>query len=356
VSRDRSQSLARLIEAIKRPGVLAGFSDLEWAGVLAAGEATKLAGRLVEGAATCEADLDAPGRRWLADRLTARRAISRQYERSIRWEIGRVRRALLNAPAPWVLLKGAAYVAAALPMASGRSVSDIDILVPESALPDVEARLQNAGWEFAEISDYDRRYYREWMHELPPMVHPRRRSALDVHHAILPKTSRLHTDPDRLLERARELPGGLRVLAPSDMVIHSAVHMFHDGEIAGGLRDLVDLDGLLRHFDSGEFWRDLIEETDRHGVQRPVYYALLYAKRYLETPLPDTLTGWLRCAAPPRAVGALMDVLVHRALLDGQPGSGLAVQALYVRSHWLKMPPVLLTRHLARKLFTGGWP
>ena len=39
-------------------------------------------------------------------------------------------------------------------------------------------------------SAYDQRYYREWMHELPPLLHVRRQTALDVHHAIAPETAR----------------------------------------------------------------------------------------------------------------------------------------------------------------------
>ena len=104
--------------------------------------------------------------------------------------------------------------------------------------------LQENGWEFPEINAYDNRYYREWMHELPPMVHRERRSVVDVHHGILPRTSRLKPSPDRLLQQAETLGDGVRVLAPAHIVLHAAAHLFHDGEIAGAIRDLVDLDQL----------------------------------------------------------------------------------------------------------------
>jgi hypothetical protein len=52
----------------------------------------------------------------------------------------------------------------------------------------------------------------------------------------------------------------------------------------------------------------------------------------------------------------LMDAIWRRALLCPHPGSGLtgtatALFALYVRGHWLRMPPLLLARHLTIKAF-----
>jgi hypothetical protein len=58
--------------------------------------------------------------------------------------------------------------------------------------------------------------------------------------------------------------------------------------------------------------------------------------------------------APPAPVGRLMDALVDRSIGGGSgAASTAAVFALYVRSHWLKMPPLHLARHLARKTFRG---
>jgi hypothetical protein len=44
-----------------------------------------------------------------------------------------------------------------------------------------------------------------------------------------------------------------------------------------------------------------------------------------------------------------MDRLVARTLTSGADGGKWAASALYVRSHWLRMPPALLVRHLLRK-------
>ena len=73
-----------------------------------------------------------PGK--VQDHLMAAQVVADDHERMIRWEVDRVRYALRHHQIPIVLLKGAAYVAAELPPARGRLVSDIDILVPESAI------------------------------------------------------------------------------------------------------------------------------------------------------------------------------------------------------------------------------
>jgi hypothetical protein len=50
---------------------------------------------------------------------------------------------------------------------------------------------------------------------------------------------------------------------------------------------------------------------------------------------------------PVAPVTRLMDALVERTLLASGVSSAAAF-ALYVRSHWLRMPPLLLARHLLR--------
>src|SRR5690606_2651387 len=134
------------------------------------------------------------------------------------------------------------------------------------------AALMLRGWATTHHNAYDQRYYREWMHELPPMQHVTRQSVLDVHHAILPITARLRSDPAKLLQAAQPVARDpvLKVLAPTDMVLHSATHLFLNEEFSNGLRDLADLDVLLRHFsvDPG-FWQKLTMRAGELGLGRP---------------------------------------------------------------------------------------
>jgi hypothetical protein len=338
-----------LARVLRDPATIDRLSPAAFSRALDAAQRARLLGWLVEQVRAGHAPAVSP--EWLRDRLVTAEALTSGYERAVRWEIDRLSRAFLDTGQTWILLKGAGYIAAGLPPGRGRRVADIDVLVPRADLGRVEEILQENGWEFPEINAYDNRYYREWMHELPPMVHRERRSVLDVHHGILPRTSRLKPSSDRLLQQAETLGGGVRVLAPAHIVLHAAAHLFHDGEIAGAIRDLVDLDQLLRWFGRDErFWARLVEETPAMDLARPLYYALRYSHRWFGTPLPDAVTAAMQTWAPPAPVRRLMDVLVGGAMMGTTGRSASAsVFALYVRSHWLKMPPLLVTRHLLRK-------
>ncbi|MDB5932875.1 MAG: hypothetical protein JWQ01_219 [Massilia sp.] len=284
-----------------------------------------------------------------------------RHRQGVRFEVRQIRRALAELDVPLVLLKGAAYTMAGLPPAPGRLYSDIDILVPKERLPEVEAALMMHGWAANHHDAYDQRYYREWMHELPPMQHVMRQSLIDVHHAILPETSTARPDPALLRAASVALAGddGLRVLAPLDMVLHSAVHLFYDGEFDHGLRDLVDIHRLLQQFgEEPGFWSALPQRAAQLQLARPLFYALRYAHRLLGADVPAAA---LAAGHPPAPLLALMDALFGRALLPAHAScadryTGGALFLLYIRANWLRMPPLLLVRHLFHKAFISPKP
>lgn len=282
---------------------------------------------------------------WVCDRLASARIRGRAYEAAVRWEIDRLHRALLPIGVRPVFLKGAGYIAAGLPCGAGRVVADVDILVAEAEIPRVEAALKEHGWEFEPLDAYDERYYREWMHELPPMRHQGRGTMLDVHHRILPRTGRIHPPTQRLLEQAVDV-GGTRVLSPEHMVLHAAAHLFQDGEVAGAFRDVVDMRDLLGHFAADPLFDGRLDaEAAALGLGRPLFYAARYASR-LGSRASAAFDRW----RPSPAILKLMDRLLE-AQLRQSAGSSVRMStfALYARSHWLKMPPLALARHLARK-------
>lgn len=287
----------------------------------------------------------------------ARRVAETQHVETLR-EVRHLLRALAPLGVPVILLKGAAYLVQGLQARRGRAFSDVDILVPKDRLAEVEAALMLHGWVTTHHTPYDQRYYREWMHELPPMSHLRRQSVLDVHHTILPETARLHPDPAKLRAAAQPVPGlaGAWTLSPPDMVLHSMTHLFHNEELSHGLRDLSDLDLLLREFSAADpgFWTRLVERAAALDLARPLYYGLRCTQRLLGTPVPAAAQQASAAAAPPAPLAALMDALWRRALGThhpeaAPPGTALALFLLYVRAHWLRMPPLLLVRHLTIK-------
>lgn len=286
----------------------------------------------------------------------ARRTCAWQHDR-VRWEADAIARALAPIDTPIVLLKGAAYVLAGLSPARGRMFSDIDILVPRDRLQQVEGALLAHGWGSISLDAYDQRYYRTWMHELPPLQHVRRGSVLDVHHTITPPTSRFKVDASKLFAAARPLDGQgkLLILAPTDMVLHSMTHLFQEGEFASGLRDLVDVDDLTRLFGREPgFWPALAARAAELGLGRPLYYAVHSLRRLLDTPMPPEFLREVERFRPVEAVQTIMLSLLRAGLSIDPPGTegayvGFARFLLYVRGHYLRMPLPLLCLHLMRK-------
>ena len=353
----------RLLHALRDPAAMAAFSDDDWDLVVRQASAAGLLGRLAALArqAGVESAIPVPVRR----HLSAHRTIAEQQQRAVRWELVHLSKALEELPGPVLLLKGAAYAAADLPPAPGRLFSDIDLMVPKDQLGAAEPALMLGGWHASHHDAYDERYYRQWMHELPPMVHIRRQTVIDLHHNLLPETARIRTRPDLILAAAVPLAGHPRFCIPSrtDQVLHSATHLFHEGEWQHGLRDLVDLDALLRAYavEPG-FWDALLARADALNLGRPLYYTLRYSAKILQTPVPPDVLE--RCPSAPSALHrVLMDRLFPPAFATAHPSmrlplSGLAEFVLYVRSHWLRMPPQLLLPHLLRKSWkrrTEGW-
>ncbi len=276
----------------------------------------------------------------------------------VRFEISNIEKALKQLKSPVVLLKGAAYVAVDLPPAKGRIFSDIDFMVPKSDLEIVERYMIRHGWMTTHHDEYDQRYYRQWMHELPPMKHTGRGTVVDIHHAILPETARLHPDSEKLLDNIQRVTGyeNIYTLSNIDIVLHSATHLFHDGELENGLRDLVDLDALLRHFgEEQEFWDELVERAAELELGRPLYYSLKYCSLILMTPVPGVVIKAAEALGKPSAViSHLMDASLKRALRPDHSScddgfTPLARWLLYIRSHYLRMPLYLLIPHLLRK-------
>lgn len=356
-----------LLSALRDPAVVARFSPAEWDLVLRQARRNGLLARLAVliGAAGPGEHIAIPEQ--AAALLADATAFWRFNRARIRYEVERVQQALAGLDVPIILLKGGAYLMADLPPAQGRSASDLDILVPKASLPAVERALVANGWRTTKLDAYDQYYYRTWMHELPPLWHPERRIVVDVHHTIAPPTSRSRPDPAALLAAAVALPATpglavpLAVLGPADMVLHAATHLFNE-EMAMGLRDLVDLHMLLSRFGSDPtFWRDLVDRASLHGLARPLYYLVSTCVRLLGTAVPAAVQADVRRrGAPTLPVRILMDTILAYALTPDHPdrpraGAAVAGWLLYVRAHWLRMPPLLLARHLAIKARRRLW-
>lgn len=344
---------ALLVQVLQEPRITTQLQASEWNELLIQARQSGLQARL---AARFEASgLFAGAPFKVRSQLRAALIAAESTQSAVRFEIDRVMRALQSVDTPIVLLKGSAYLMAGLPAARGRFVGDLDLMVARERIDAVEQTLLARGWAAAELDDYDQNFYRAWSHEIPPMQHPERETPVDIHHSIAQLTSRVHPDAAQLLACAMPLAEPrLCVLAPADMVLHSCVHLIND-EVGLPLRDLFDLHDLMQHFggDAG-FWTQLVERARLHGLGRPLYHMLRQARRLLGTPIPQDVLRAVDAWAPPRPLLTLMDWLWLRRFTP-EPGirpswrTALANWLLYVRAHWLRMPPLMLARHLSFK-------
>ena len=335
-----------LVRALREPASVERLDGGQWSELISIARAESLIGSLAHRLA----DVPVPDRvRAVLQDAIGAHDLARQQAL---WEADCARRALAGYPGKIVLMKGTAYVAADLAAGVGRSIGDLDIMVARDDLPIVESALLDAGWEWVKPDPYDDRYYRDHMHELPPLIHRERDRMIDVHHTILPLTARPTPDARAIFDNALRLDNGLHIMAPTDMVLHSIAHLFADGDLAGGLRNLWDINLLLRHFSEAdeEFWTELDIRAKTHGLGREKERALRLAARLYDTPVYRFSAGQTEFA----------DYLYIRRLLArdgyGRETRKLVRFAFYVRSHWLRMPPLMLARHLWTKWRKGGKP
>jgi hypothetical protein len=332
-----------LVQALRDPASIGPGTD--WSGLISAARAEQLSGSL---AFRMEGQPVPP--RVEAMFESARREAAYARTQAL-WEAEMARRALAPLDVPLILLKGTAFYAAGLDACAGRSVGDLDILVPRARIEAVETALIGAGWErMKEAEGYDDLYYRQWMHELPPLIHRTRDRMIDVHHTILPPTARPTPDAAALIADSVALENGLRMLSPPDIIVHAAAHLLADGDLAGGLRNLWDIDRLLRQFaaEDADFWAKLDVRARLHQLAGPVARALRLSHHLYGTPL----------RAGDRIGLSVADRLFRARLLArnswGQEERKGLRFVFYVRSHWLRMPPLMLARHLWTKATRKG--
>ncbi|ONF96386.1 nucleotidyltransferase domain-containing protein [Sphingomonas jeddahensis] len=335
---------ARTLAAVLAdPSAAEALTPGAWAAVLAVAQAEQLIGTL----AVRLDGLPLPAR--VAALLHDAQATALEGRRQALWEAEMARRALAGIVEPLILLKGTAFVAAGLAAGQGRSIGDLDILVPRDRLDAAETALLAHGWMWVKPDPYDDAYYRRWMHELPPLIHPERDRMIDVHHTILPLTARLRPEAGKLVADAVPIGGGLAMLSPTDVVVHAAIHLFADGDLSGGLRNLWDIDRLLREYAEadGGYWPSLATRSADHGAVAVVARAMRLAHALFGTPVPQD-SQRLR----------LSDRLFLRCLLarDGwaRESRKLTRLGFYIRSHWMRMPPAMLARHLWIKWRKGA--
>ncbi len=214
-----------------------------------------------------------------------------------------------------VLLKGSAYIATKERWADGRKTGDIDLLLTKSNLQQFERELECSGYKTSEVlSALDRRYYRKWLHELPPYTHTYRGVEIDVHFRLLPVADPKSFPIEDWVERSvslNEMPP-FRVLDPVDQVLHAIINLGHVGEFRRATRDAWDISCLTssrvipdsdapdkersdERTVAGFDWQELHRRTLRLNLQKTVANVLLLCDELVGLSIPpnfvEDLTG-----------------------------------------------------------------
>ena len=273
-----------LCEFLTNPAVVRKWGAEEWNRFLPTARDARLLGRSLY--LFDESKLTDQVPRRVYDQLKGALAQTRYVQGQAMRELRHLMRRLSDQGVAIVALKGIAYQVAGLPPAAWRNLSDVDVLIDVADMDRAERLLRDGGWvDSGDFDDYDQHYYRDWMHELPPLRHRSRQMEVDLHHNLAPPVSRIKIDARLLWEDSRVVDGldgmPLRVLAPADLLIHNAVHLFMNDELRGGLRDVMDFRDLYEHFlaQDAAFETRLLERADEMGGGLPLYYAVMTAQR-----------------------------------------------------------------------------
>jgi hypothetical protein len=348
------------LQALREPALALQWPLTKWEHVVRLARRLRLLARLaaaVQGAGLMD-KVPAQARRHLIAELR----LSIWRTSAMAWVLDRIGATLGEEPYPLVLLKGGAYIGQDLAIAAGRLPSDVDILVPREHLAQAQERLVQAGWQELELDSHDRRYYLQWGHEVPPMRHPVHRVELDLHHNILPPVARTRVDAGLLLARLQPSKWpAWQVLHPVDQVLHSAAHLFLDSEARDRVRDLVDLDGLFRHFGAQAlFWAELPQRARQLGLDEPLALACHFCVNWFGTPVPADVLARVAERGPSALKRAWLLPLLTSILAPAAPDQGppwrqrMAAAIFLARYHRNRMPLRLLVPHLWHKMRPGG--
>ena len=209
-------------------------------------------------------------------------------------ELSRLVRSLNGAGIVPVILKGGALAGRLYRNVALRTLSDLDLLVRPEEAPAAERALRGAGYGYADpdaIGDYDDH------HHLPPYAPPRGHPRIEIHTALLHRRQRAEPDVAAMRERSREVAvgdGTARVFCPEDQLLHAALHLALSDRFVRGVKDVVDIDRLVRQTD-GFDWERVVATAGDPALGRPLHYALHLSRTLLGTPVEAA--AWARLRA-----------------------------------------------------------
>ncbi|MDV7102925.1 nucleotidyltransferase family protein [Vibrio sp. TH_r3] len=348
--------MTKLIDVLAKPDILLSLTPVMQSDIIAEARYFNMLAQLKAACERCQIWADLPDK--LRQHMNAANYTFINQQKQLRYEASVLANIFDALNVKWIYLKGSAYQLAELNEFQGRIMADIDILVSQTALNRVEVALKANGWVHTALNDYDDKYYREKSQEIPPLKHVERQTEIDLHFNILPNTLKKSPDPTELLNQTIDInkeQSGAQILNPQAMVIHSAIHLFHEGEFNKGLRDLYDLFLLFSTFSQQpRFWSELTELQKKLGNGDSVFYALRYCNKLFNMPVPTDIQAFYNRYRPNPINLKVLDVAFQQIFSHHFPPHrrtthSMVETILYVRGHLKRMPLHMLVPHLIVK-------
>lgn len=275
---------------------------------------------------------------------------------SVNWHLLQLRK---NNPAALkiTLLKGAAYIVAGKKNAQYRLLSDIDLLVEKKFLNEAEFWLFINGFSVSISDEYDDYYYRQWMHELPPFVNSKSGLVVDLHHNLLPISSKRHIDASLIVDNGMELEQNLIVPNDEDLIIHSAVHLIQDSVFNRSLRDLCDQYWLLSDFiEQNGTSAALIKRAKSLSLGIDLAKSFSLMSEVLGRSLSNEELAFVEQMLRRKRLWIVekkcyVIILNQPVVSEWKVEHHAASLYLFIKSHLIKMPIKLLIKHAAIKSY-----
>nr|WP_252729390.1 nucleotidyltransferase family protein [Aliiglaciecola lipolytica] len=257
-----------------------------------------------------------------------------------------------------VFLKGAGYTLRNSLNSYGRVCSDIDVLVNKNDLTAAEAHVKKNRWQSETLNDYDEKYYRDWAHEIPPLIHINRATVVDMHHNLYPPISGRAINIKKFISSRQKMQSGCFVLEPATTVMHSIIHMFANEDSSSWMRDLYDIILLIKENESVEFWKVLMESSQQTDFDFEFEFVccIKALQHYSNLNIPTDVVSYIN----DYRLTKLQRWLIQNAILPSiAPEHSLVMSSkikwaktiVYFRGHWIKMPFAVLCKHFAFKSF-----
>ena len=147
-----------IAKVLATPGHLSTLEVKDWDRLIREARATQLLGRIAHMLRTTQCAIALP--KDFASFVLAHEDLVFAQHDAVRYETCELLETLSSLQAPIVFLKGAGHILSANAASQGRTLGDIDIMVPRHAIRDAELRLKIAGWSNSHYSEYDQRYFR----------------------------------------------------------------------------------------------------------------------------------------------------------------------------------------------------